>query len=276
MIYSVGILYYCIGYTGYMSTLDWDGTSPLQDPVGLANFAKMLRDPVFWGALGHTVIFFIVTFVVQVALGILFACLLHSRLYLKTVYKVLIFIPVVLATATVAPVFRLIYAPDGVLNGMLTAVGLGQLAQPWFANGTFALIIVISVQIWQSTGVVFVLYFAAIGQIDPTVVEAARIDGAGDLRIIRSIVLPGVQGTTIAIATLSAIGSLKTFDIPFLITGGGPSYATEFLGTLIYRVSISFAQVGYGAALSIVLLVLAIGTAIIIRTGGRRVGSSDV
>jgi ABC-type sugar transport system permease subunit len=276
MIYSVGILYYCIGYTGYMSTLDWDGTSPLQDPVGLANFAKMLRDPVFWGALGHTVIFFIVTFVVQVALGILFACLLHSRLYLKTVYKVLIFIPVVLATATVAPVFRLIYAPDGVLNGMLTAVGLGQLAQPWFANGTFALIIVISVQIWQSTGVVFVLYFAAVGQIDPAVVEAARIDGAGDLRIIRSIILPGVQGTTIAIATLSAIGSLKTFDIPFLITGGGPSYATEFLGTLIYRVSISFAQVGYGAALSIVLLVLAIGTAIIIRTGGRRVGSSDV
>ena len=69
---------------------------------------------------------------------------------------------------------------------------------------------------------------------------------------------------------------MKTFDIPFLITGGGPSYATEFLGTLIYRVSISFAQVGYGAALSVVLLVLAIGTAIIIRTGGRRVGSSDV
>ena len=259
MIYSVGILYYCIFYTGYMSTLEWDGTSPLQEPVGLANFAKMFRDPVFWGALGHTVVFFIVTFTVQVALGIVFACLLHSKLYLKTVYKVLIFIPVVLATATVAPVFRLIYAPDGVLNGMLTAVGLGHFTQAWFANGTFSLLIVISVQIWQSTGVVFVLYFAAIGQIDPAVVEAARIDGAGDLRIIRSIILPGVQGTTIAIATLSAIGSLKTFDIPFLITGGGPSYATEFLGTLIYRVSVSFAQVGYGAALSIVLTLI-IGT----------------
>ena len=77
-----------------------------------------------------------------------------------------------------------------------------------------------------------------------------------DLRIIASIVWPGVRGTTIAIAILSAIGSLKTFDIPFLITGGGPSYATEFLGTLIYRVSVSFSQVGYGAAISIVLLVL--------------------
>ncbi|MCU1474823.1 carbohydrate ABC transporter permease [Amnibacterium sp.] len=276
MIYSVGILYYCILYTGYISTLRWDGTSPLQEQVGAANFVHMLQDPVFWGALAHTAIFFVVTFTVQVALGILFACLLHSKLYLKTLYKVLIFIPVVLATATVAPVFRLIYAPDGALNGVLTAVGLGSLAQPWFSSGTFSLIIVISVQIWQSTGVVFVLYFAAVGQIDPSIIEAARIDGAGDVRIIRSIILPGVQGTTIAIATLSAIGSLKTFDIPFLITGGGPSYATEFLGTLIYRVSISFAQVGYGAALSVVLLVLAIATAVIIRTGGRRVGSSDV
>jgi len=276
MIYSVGILYYCIFYTGYISTLDWDGTSPLQQPVGAANFLHMLRDPVFWGALEHTVIFFVVTFTVQVALGIVFSCLLHSRLYLKTVYKVMIFIPVVLATATVAPVFRQIYAADGVLNGVLRAIGLGSLAHVWFANGTVALLIVISVQIWQSTGVVFVLYFAAIGQIDPAVVEAARIDGAGDLRIIRSIILPGVQGTTIAIATLSAIGSLKTFDIPFLITGGGPSYATEFLGTLIYRVSVSFAQVGYGAALSIVLLVLAIGTAVAIRVVGHRVGSSDV
>lgn len=276
MIYSVGILYYCILYTGYISTLRWDGTSPLQQPVGAANYVHMLQDPVFWGALWHTVIFFVVTFTVQVALGIVFACLLHSKLYLKTLYKVLIFIPVVLATATVAPVFRLIYAPDGALNAVLTAVGLGSLAQPWFSSGPLSLLIVISVQIWQSTGVVFVLYFAAVGQIDPSIIEAARIDGAGDLRIIRSIVLPGVRGTTIAIATLSAIGSLKTFDIPFLITGGGPSYATEFLGTLIYRVSISFAQVGYGAALSVVLLVLAIGTAIIIRTGGRRLGSSDV
>jgi raffinose/stachyose/melibiose transport system permease protein len=270
MVFSVGLLYYCIFYTGYISTLDWDGAAPLWENVGAANYAKMVHDPVFWRSLAHTVIFFVVTFVVEVALGIVFACLLHSKLYLKTLYKVLIFIPVVLATATVAPVFRLIYAPDGTLNTLLRAVGLDALAQPWLASGTFALIIVISVQIWQSTGVVFVLYYAAIGQIEHSVIEAARIDGAGDFRVITSIVWPGVRGTTLAIAILSAIGSLKTFDIPFLITGGGPSYATEFLGTLIYRVSVSYSQVGYGAAISIVLLVLAMGAAIIINTGGGR------
>jgi raffinose/stachyose/melibiose transport system permease protein len=273
MVFSVGLLYYCIFYTGYISTLDWDGAAPLQESVGLANYARMLRDPVFWRALANTVVFFMATFVIEVALGLVFACLLHSKLYLKTLYKVLIFIPVVLATATVAPVFRLIYAPDGTLNTLLRAVGLDALAQPWLASGTMALIIVISVQIWQSTGVVFVLYYAAIGQIEHSVIEAARIDGAGDFRIMTSIVWPGVRGTTLAIAILSAIGSLKTFDIPFLITGGGPSYATEFLGTLIYRVSVAFSKVGYGAAISIVLLVLAMGAAIIINTGGRRGGS---
>lgn len=276
LVVSVGLLYYCIFYTAYLSTLDWDGTSPLQQGVGAANYVKMLSDPVFWGSLEHTAVFFVVSLVVQVVLGLVFACLLHSRLYLKTVYKVLIFIPVVLATATVAPVFRQIYAPDGTLNGLLGAIGLGGLERTWLSDPTIALLIVISVQIWQSTGVVFVLYFAAIGQIEPGIVEAARLDGAGDLKIIRSIVWPGVRGTTIAIAILTAIGSLKTFDIPFLVTSGGPSYGTEFLGTQIYRVSISFAQVGYGAALSMVLLVLALAAAAIINVGGRRGRAADV
>ena len=253
-----------------------DGTSPLQQSVGAANYLKMLSDPVFWGSLGHTVVFFVVSLAVQVLLGIVFASLLHSRLYLKTLYKVLIFIPVVLATATTAPVFRQIYAPDGTLNGGLGAVGLGGLAQTWLSDPTISLLIVISVQIWQSTGVVFVLYFAAMGQIEPEIVEAARLDGAGDFRILRSIVWPGVRGTTIAIAILTAIGSLKTFDIPYLITSGGPAYGTEFLGTQIYRVSISFAQVGYGASLSMVLLVLALAAAVVINVGGRRGSATDV
>ncbi|WP_349428850.1 sugar ABC transporter permease [Microbacterium sp. LWS13-1.2] len=276
MIVSVGLLYFCVVYTGYLSTLKWDGASPLQTPVGADNFTRMLRDPVFWRSIGNTVAFFIVTFVVQVALGILLACLLHSKLYLKTLHKVLIFVPVVLATATTAPVFRQMYAPDGTVNGLLEAVGLGALAQPWLSDGTSALIIVMSVQIWQSTGIVFVLYYAAIGQIDPEILEAARLDGAGNVRIVASIVWPGVRGTTIAIAILTAIGSLKTFDIPFLVTGGGPSYATEFLGTMIYRVSVSFSQVGYGAAISVVLLVLAVGTAIIIRVSSSEREKVDV
>jgi ABC-type sugar transport system permease subunit len=132
-----------------------------------------------------------------------------------------------------------------------------------------------AITIWQWTGLTFVLYFAAMGQIDQSVLEAARMDGAGNLRTIVSIIWPGVRGTTLAMAILSAIGALKTFDVPYLVTVGGPNYATEFLGTYIYRKTITQSHVGYGAALSIILLVLALVMAIILQVRGREREGTD-
>jgi raffinose/stachyose/melibiose transport system permease protein len=83
MVVSVGVLYYCIGYTGYISTLNWDGASPQPIPIGLNNYSKMFADPVFYKSLSHTVIFFVVTFTVQVALGMTFAVILHSGVKLR-------------------------------------------------------------------------------------------------------------------------------------------------------------------------------------------------
>ncbi|HEY9574384.1 MAG TPA: sugar ABC transporter permease, partial [Lachnospiraceae bacterium] len=95
-------------------------------------------------------------------------------------------------------------------------------------------------------------------QIDKEVLEAARIDGAGNLRALWAIVVPGCKGTTVSMAMLSVIGALKTFDIPYLITVGGPHHATEFLGTYIYRQGIRQSHLGYAASLSIMLLILAV------------------
>jgi raffinose/stachyose/melibiose transport system permease protein len=99
-------------------------------------------------------------------------------------------------------------------------------------------------------------------QIDREILEAARIDGAGGFKVLTRIVWPNVRGTTIALAMLSVIGALKTFDVPYLVSLGGPNYATEFLGTFIYRISIPTAEVGYGAALSVMLLILSLTGAI--------------
>lgn len=276
LVVSVGVLYYCIGYTGYLSTLKWDGASPEPEQVGTRNYVRMFADPIFWRALQHTAVFFVVTFAVQVLLGMTFAVILHSQVRLRGLYKVLIFIPVVIAPATTAPVFRQIYSTDGQLNAVLSLVTGQDVSYPWLANGTAALIVVMSVAIWQSTGINFVLYYAAMSQIDTEILEAARLDGAGNLRVVGSIIWPGVRGTTLAIAILTAIGSLKTFDIPFLITVGGPSYSTEFLGTQIYRVSVALSQVGYGAALSMVLLVLALAMAVILNVAGKERGARRV
>jgi ABC-type sugar transport system permease subunit len=164
LILSVGLIYYCIGYTGFISTLDWNGTAPDPTPVGLSNYAKLIGDPVFWMAIQHTLLFFVITFVVQTVLGIVFAAMLHSSPWFGTVYKVILFVPVVLAPAITAPVFRQIFANDGQFNWLLQHVGLGFLAQPWLAQSSTALWVIMSVSIWQWTGMTMILYFAAMSQ----------------------------------------------------------------------------------------------------------------
>jgi raffinose/stachyose/melibiose transport system permease protein len=269
LVLSVGLIYYCIGYTAVISTWDWDGIDPEPKMVGARNYTRIFADPIFWQTIRHTVVFFVVTFVAQTALGLLFAVLLHSKVRLAVVYKVIIFIPVVLAPAITAPVFRRMFAPDGQVNWLLEHVGLGALAQPWIGQESTALPVIMAITVWQWTGLTFVLYFAAMGQIDQSVLEAARMDGAGNLRTLISIIWPGVRGTTLAMGILSVIGALKTFDVPYLVTVGGPNYATEFLGTYIYRKTIPQSHVGYGAALSIILLVLALTLAIVLQVRGR-------
>ncbi|MFD1716254.1 carbohydrate ABC transporter permease [Georgenia deserti] len=259
LILVVGMIYFSIGYTGWMSTLDWNGfiLSPFES-VGGENYARMVSDPVFWRALGHTAIFFVVTFTVQITLGFTFAALMHSRVHLAPVYKVIVFVPNVLAPATMAPVFRVIFDANGTLNNVLAEIGLHGLTRPWLAGDATAMAVVMLVTIWQWTGLTFILYYAAMSQIEPEVLEAARVDGAGNLRTLASIVWPACRGTTFALATLGVIGGLKTFDVPWLIAGGGPNHATEFLGTYIYQTMVEQKHFGYAAAISVALLVLAV------------------
>ena len=269
LVLTVGLIYYGIGYTGYISTLNWDGLSPGAEHVGAGNYTRIFHDPVFWEAVRHTIVFFVVTFVVQTILGLVFAVILHAKLRLAAIYKVIVFVPVVLAPAIMAPVFRHMFAPDGELNAVLHHVGLGGLAQPWIGQTSTALPVIMFITIWEWTGVTFVLYYAAMTQIDPSVLEASRMDGAGNFRTLVSIIWPELRGTTVALAMLGAIGALKTFDVPYLVTIGGPNYATEFLGTYIYRMTIPLSHVGYGAALSIILLVVALVMALALQLAGR-------
>lgn len=269
LVLSAGLVYFCIAYTLYVSTLDWNGVSPNPVNVGLGNYFRLLQDPVFWLALQHTAFFFVVTFAVQTVLGLLFAVLLHSKVRLASVYKVIVFLPVVLAPAIMAPVFRNLFASNGQFNQILEAVGLGFLAQPWLAQSSTAMFVLVVMNIWHSTGFAFLLYYSAMSQIEPEIIEAARIDGAGNVRVLWHVIVPGVRGTMLALATLAVIGTLKLFDIPYLVTLGGPNYATEFLGTFIYRQTVPLGYVGYGAALSIALLFIALTLSVILNLRAR-------
>jgi raffinose/stachyose/melibiose transport system permease protein len=257
----VGVVYYSVGFTVWASAMDWDGISPDARFVGLGNYARAFGDPAFWGTLAHTALFSLVI-PIQMALGLAFAVALHSRVLLGPLYKVILFLPVVLSPAVMAPVFRRIFDAEGPLNQGLEAVGLGNLAHPWLADPSTALAVVMLVNVWQWTGFSFMLYHAGLTQIDQSIFDAARLDGAGNLAMVRHIVVPMLSGTHLTLAVLGVIGAFKTFDVVFLITGGGPAGSTEFLSTYIYKQAIGRFDMGYASALSILLLVISVAIAV--------------
>ncbi|WP_239618018.1 carbohydrate ABC transporter permease [Cohnella mopanensis] len=267
-VFVAGLIYYSIFYTFKLSTLDWNGLDPIQTTVGMSNYDKALSDWIFWKAIKNTVVFFLVTFLIQNFLGFIFAAILHSNVKLATLHKCLIFIPTILAPATMAPVFRLLFSPQGMLQDLFDTLHLG-ITVDWLARPDSALFILMMVTIWQFTGMSFILYYAAMSQIDKEMLEASHLDGAGKFRILLSIVLPNCKSTTVSLAMLGIIGSLKTFDVPYLITTGGPNHATEFLGTYIFKQGIRQSHLGYAAAISVMLLLLAICCAILINRANK-------
>jgi len=296
---SVGLIYFCIGYSGYLSLLPWNWRPGSPATIeGFASYVRAFNSPLFWTSLEHTLVFFIVAFVVQCIMGIIFAAILHSKVYAATFFKVIIFLPVVIAPAIMAPVHRRVFAVDGPINGILqhlgliqidklgnrdwigwlssglTHIGMGDVTPNWIQPST-SLWVIIAVQIWSSIGMAFILFYAAMGQIDPEVLEASRIDGAGNIRMLVSVVVPNMKPTIVSLAILNAITALKLFDFPYLITGGGPAHSSEFLGTYIYSELFGVSShYGYAATLSVLLLILALAVSIIMRlsTSERRPG----
>lgn len=252
-----GIIYYSVGYTFWLSFVEWDGISPEVSFVGFGNFTTAVQDPIVWMTLKHSLIFAVVIFI-QMALGLVVAVLLHSRIRGRTLYKIIVFLPTILATAVMAPVFRQIFAADGQLNALLSAVGLERLTQSWLGNPHLALYTLMAINVWQWTGLSFILYYAGLTQIDSGIYEAARLDGAGNFRVLRSIIVPMMRGTHVTLVILGVMGVLKTFDLVFLVTSGGPAHSTEFLSTYIYQNTITQFKAGYGAALSVILLLLSL------------------
>lgn len=275
-LFILGFVYFAIIYTIYVSTLDWNGLSPDSIFVGMRNYAQILKDPIFYVTLRNTVIFAVLTISIQMVLGLAIALMLQAKVHFKTLYKLIFFLPVVLAPAVISYIFRQILdANSGQLNQFLTTIGLPSLALSWLADPRLALYVLAAINIWEFTGFSFLLYFAALTIIDENLYEAARIDGANTLQTAWYITFPLLRPTNFTLVILGVIGSLKTFDIIWLTTGGGPGRATEFLSTYIYKKAILEYNAGYSSALSVTLLILALVITVIQLRVYQRQGGSN-
>jgi raffinose/stachyose/melibiose transport system permease protein len=247
-------------FTLAYSFTEWNGFGAMT-PVGLDNYVAALTDPIFRDSFLHVLGYIAATLVLEVGLGLALAGIVSARR--GTVwFRVAFFAPVMLPMVVVAILWSFVYNGDfGLLNATLDAAGLDPLRRIWLGDTSTALLAVSVVSGWVYAGFYMTIFYAAIRQIPHEVLEAARIDGAGEWALFRRIKVPMIRNA-IAIAVLLCVtGGFQGFDLFFVLTNGGPYGATEIPTTYLVKVVFRNGEVGYGSAMAVILtaVVLAVG-----------------
>ncbi|GAA2897366.1 carbohydrate ABC transporter permease [Microbacterium esteraromaticum] len=233
---------------------DWDGLGELTW-VGLDNFVDQLQDPLLGRSILNTLLIAIITVPIGLALAVIVAVALE-KLKTRALYLVLFFSPVVTATVAIAMIWQQMFRVDGVLSTTIARV-FGIDPPNWLQDPRLALLAVCIVTIWSSLGLNVVIFLAGLQNISPSVIEAARIDGAGAVRLLLSIRLPLLSPIVFFSSVIAFISSLQTFDIVYvLVSGGGPDNATRTIVYHIYDLGFGRFEFGLSSAASIILLLL--------------------
>lgn len=234
-----------------LSLLEWNGLGQNSVFVGFANWFTLARDAVFWHALGNNLLLGIVSVLVQLPIAMALALLLDKAGRGSRTLKILYFLPLLFSSVALGVIFKNIYDPNfGPINAALHALGVPALAQDWLGDRSFALAAVAAVICWQNVPFYMILFLAGLASFPPDLREAATLDGASDATIFWKIKLPHLQGTVRTAAMLAVIGSLRYFDLIYVMTGGGPEGASELMATYMYRTVFSSFQLGYGSTIA--------------------------
>jgi raffinose/stachyose/melibiose transport system permease protein len=242
----------------HYSLFDWNGLTPLTDFVGLANYQRALSEPTFIKAITHNGILVVLSLVLQIPFALGVALMLNRRFPGRAVFRLIFFAPYVISEVIAGVVWRLLLQPDGMVDGALTAVGLGSVYHPWLADPDtvlWALFVIIS---WKYFGFHMILMLAGLQGIPRELEEAAAIDGATRRQALRYVTLP-LLGPTIRVSVfLSIIGALQLFDLVWVTTGGGPVDASNTMATYMVDWGFERFQLGYGSAIAVILFVIAL------------------
>jgi multiple sugar transport system permease protein len=174
------------------------------------------------------------------------------------IYRSLIFLPVIFSLVVTALVWRVLYAPEGVFNNALQAVGLGSSGRIWLAEPRTVLYALIVASLWRSAGYIMVLYLAGLKSIDPVLTEAAKVDGASRWQLFRNITMPQLKGVNSVVLSVIVIDALRSFDIVYALTKGGPYNSSQLLSTYMFQTAFATGRLGYASAIAAVIFLLSI------------------
>lgn len=242
----------------YYSFTDWNGFSAKYVFIGLSNYIKITRDPYFINAIKNTVIWMGAAIILPVGTGLAIALILQQHIRGANFFKSLFYFPICLSLAVIGQVWVWIYQPDwGLINVVLRGLGLDALTQAWLANPSTALASVILAWSWQQVGLAMVIFLAGLTSIPTELTEAAEIDGASYFQSLVHVVVPLLSPATVVVIALSIINSLKSFDVVYMMTMGGPFHSSDTLAMFMYDESFKKYYMGYGSAIAVVLFLIA-------------------
>ncbi|PXW24959.1 carbohydrate ABC transporter permease [Paraburkholderia caballeronis] len=240
-----------------LSLLDWNGLGTDARFVGLANWVTLAHDRVFWQAFGNNVILAVTSIVVELPIALALAVMLEKAGRGSRLLKILYFLPLLMSSVAIGVLFKNVYDPNfGPLNAALRAIGLDALALDWLGDTRLSLGATIAVICWQNAPFYMVLFLAGLSSMPQELTEAARLDGASEWTIFWRIKLPHLQGTIRTAVLLSVLGSLRYFDLIYVMTGGGPEGSSELMATYMYRTVFSSFQLGYGSTIGSAMFII--------------------
>ncbi|AND39740.1 MULTISPECIES: carbohydrate ABC transporter permease [Cytobacillus] len=259
----LALIYVPIIQTGYFGLMKWNGIGEM-DFIGLKNYKVLMKDALFWKSALHS--FLLALFSALSLIGYLFiSIILASKIKGADLLRKIYLIPMLLASVAIAQLWMKIYHPsNGMLNTVLVAIGIED-PPAWLADANLALYAIIIPIIWQYAGFYILIYYAALKNIPESLIEAARIDGASPWQIALKIKLPLIMNVIKVTIVLAVVGSLKYFDLIYVMTGGGPNGASEVMASYMYQKAFKGFDFGYASAIGFFLLVICLVVTYIIR-----------
>jgi raffinose/stachyose/melibiose transport system permease protein len=269
VILSVAIIVVPLIMTVYTSFTKWNGVGD-QKWIGFDNYTRLFEDSLFWSSFGHIILLILAMAVVPTLLGLVLAAVLFDYIAKNfsdrwaSIFRSGFYIPQVIPVAVTGIVWGWILHPDyGALNKILDSIGLSSLAKNWLGDPKYALYSVMGVMIWFQLGYPIVMFMSGLQRVDPSLYEAADLDGASWWQRFRKITIYMIRPEFYVVLVTTTIAALKIFGQIFVLTGGGPSNSTLVPSYFAYKNFFEKAQVGYGSAISTVLTVIIIVLAIV-------------
>jgi multiple sugar transport system permease protein len=242
-----------------MSLTNWDGISDTRDFIGFGNYVKMfLNSPDVWLSLRNNGIYFFIH-LVFIPLELMIALVLDSRIRAQNFFKTVVFMPYIVNGVAIAYAFAFFYSPyNGALNEILKALGMEALQRSWLGDGNIVNFSLAAISLWKYCGFHIILFLAGLQSIPTEIIEASVVDGTNVIQRFFSIIIPSIKTVVEIILFLNVRGALQVFDIPFLVTNGGPGYASSTFTVYTLSTAFTYNNFGMASAMGVTLLFLII------------------